>query len=287
MGGAGRFLTLTLVPFQVDANAPEVVVISVVDVSDEIRTRQRLEAVQTDQKQLLDELSAANRRLSDLNKELQDANEELQATNEEMMLTQEELQATNEEFEATNEELQATNEELETNNEEMQATNEEMETTNEELQARTGELQELMRALADERTRLNEIIEMAPLYILVLRGPALLVEAINPRYARLFEGRDAVGHPFEEAVPVGEQGALLNLIREAYQENVVRVTPPLPVPAGSMSDAPVSGSFVYTIVPSHDSSGRVDGVVLYAENVTERPDAPPVKPPAGSPSPKQ
>ena len=135
-GGDGRYLCLDIVPMQLEGVVPDMVVIGVSDVTDQVHTRRQLESIQGDQKQLLDELGAVNHRLNNMNKELQDANEELQAANEELMLTQEELQATNEEFEATNEELQATNEELETNNEELQATNEELETTNDELIAR-------------------------------------------------------------------------------------------------------------------------------------------------------
>ena len=109
------------------------------------------------------------------------------------MLAQEELQATNEEFEATNEELQATNEELETNNEELQATNEELETTNEELQARTAELQELNTGLRLQRERLAEIVERAPLPVVVLRGRPPIVESFNLLFAAMVGGAAALG----------------------------------------------------------------------------------------------
>jgi two-component system CheB/CheR fusion protein len=133
--GQARYLALSLLPMQQDGPT-ELAIITVSDVTEQNQTRRRLEAVQAEQTQLVEELSAANKRFTDVNKELQDSNEEFQAANEELMLTQEELQATNEEFEATNEELQATNEELETNNEELQATNEELQTTNDAHSAR-------------------------------------------------------------------------------------------------------------------------------------------------------
>jgi two-component system CheB/CheR fusion protein len=271
-GGNGRYLMVTISVLQGETGTGDLALISVNDITEQVQTRRRLEAVQAEQKQLVDELSAANRRLSDLNQELQDANEELQAANEEMMLAQEELQATNEEFEATNEELQATNEELETNNEELQATNEELETTNEELTARTGELQELARMLESERVRLSEMVELAPLSILVLRGRALEVEAFNQRYARGLEGRTIQGRPLEEVVEhfwkAGTE--LVDVIRAVYQEDAPRTTPRtvamLPDARGELVETHV----VYTIVPTHDADGRVDGVVLYAEDVTEQ-----------------
>jgi two-component system CheB/CheR fusion protein len=271
-GGNGRYLMLTIAMLQGESGTGDLVMISVNDITDQVQTRRRLEAVQAEQKQLVDELSAANRRLSDMNQELQDANEELQAANEEMMLTQEELQATNEEFEATNEELQATNEELETNNEELQATNEELETTNEELTARTGELQELARMLESDRVRLNEMVELAPFSILVLRGRTLEVEAFNQRYAQLFEGRAAQGRPLEEVVErFWKAGAqLVDLIRAVYQEDAPRITPRMMAVLPDKHGELVEGYVVYTIVPTHDADGMVDGIVVYAEDVTEQ-----------------
>ncbi|HZI73642.1 MAG TPA: PAS domain-containing protein, partial [Gemmatimonadales bacterium] len=246
----------------------DLAVVSVQDTTDEIQTRQRLESSQTEQKQLVEGLSEANRRLNDLNKELQDANEELQASNEEMMLTQEELQATNEEFEATNEELQATNEELETNNEELQATNEELETTNEELQARTSELMEVTRNVVAERTRLIDMVELAPFHILLLQGPDLRIEAFNPRYARLLGAREVVGRPLDEIFADPEQAELVSLAHEVYRQNIGRTTPRMPVNMTNEQGQRVQRYFVYTIVPTHEAGGKVDGAVVYAEDVS-------------------
>jgi two-component system CheB/CheR fusion protein len=269
-GLESRFLNLTIAPLDAEAASPDSVVVTVTDGSEQIQTRRRLEAMQSEQKQLVEELSGANKRLGDINKEFQDANEELQAANEELMLTQEELQATNEEIEATNEELQATNEELETNNEELQATNEELETTNEELQARTGELQELTLRLASERQRLFDMVELAPFYILVLRGQSLVVEAFNPKYTEIFEGRALLGETLEHALTKEDVGDLVSQVHEVYKQDEVRTIPRRltrwPNERGERTDT----YFNYTLVPTHDGGGKVDGVVIYAEDVTEQ-----------------
>src|SRR5262245_29607289 len=266
--GDDRYFSMRIAPMQVESGPVDLAVITIEDVTEEVRTRNRLEAVQTEQKRLVDDLSGANTRLNDLNKELQDANEELQAANEEMMLAQEELQATNEEIEATNEELQATNEELETNNEELQATNEELETTNEELTERTTELIETGKSLADERVRLTEMVELAPFYIMLLRGPGLIIEAFNARSAGLLGGREVIGQPFAEIFQEPEMAELVGLVRESYREDQSRTTSRirtrLPDERGKMTES----YFVYTIVPAHDSEGKVDGLLLYADDVT-------------------
>ncbi|MGH2507504.1 MAG: ATP-binding protein, partial [Ktedonobacteraceae bacterium] len=258
---------------QSDPTFPEMAIISVTDITQQVQIRRQLEGVQKEQTRLMNELGSANTRLSDMNKELMDSNEELQVANEELILTHEELQASIEEFETTNEELQATNEELETNNEELQATNEEFETTNDELRARTNELQELSTMLENERRRLAEIIELAPFYIMMLRGPSLIVEAYNPRYARQIEQKEVQGHPLDEAIDLFWENGLeiVHLARDAYRLNAMqktrRVLTHLYHPQ-DQPDGPENSYFSYTAVPSCDSQGKVDGVLLYALDET-------------------
>ena len=260
-GGSGRYLSLSIAPMQLEANSPDLAVISITEVTQQVQLRQKLEIVHNEQSQLMNELSAANKRLNDMNKELTDANEELQVANEELVLTHEELQATNEEFETTNEELQATNEELET--------------TNDELRARTGELQELMAILENERGRLAEMVELAPFHILVLRGPSLIVEAYNPRYARLLEGKVMQGRPIGEVSDFFWKGGseIVQRARDAYRLDQVQTTPRTLTYFPKSPDNPEEFReiyFTYTIVPAHNSSGKVDSVILYAVDETKQ-----------------
>ncbi|MBV9229499.1 MAG: PAS domain-containing protein, partial [Chloroflexi bacterium] len=275
IGGNGRYISLSISLMQLEAGSPDLAIISVSDVTQQVQIRRQLETVQEEQSKLMNELGTANKRLSDVNKELMDANEELQVANEELVLTHEELQASIEEFETTNEELQATNEELETNNEELQATNEELETTNDELRARTSELQELTAILESERGRLAEMVELAPFYILVLRSPTLIVEAYNPRYARLLENRAVLGRPLDEVIDLfWETGMeIVHLTRDAYRLDKVQIIPRMltyPPKSQDGQKEPTENYFTYTIVPSHDALGKVDGVLIYAVDETEQ-----------------
>jgi two-component system CheB/CheR fusion protein len=277
-GGNGRFVNLSIAPMQLESTLPDFGTISIIDVTEQVQTRRQLETVQTEQQQLMNDLSSTNKRLSDVNKELMDANEELQVANEELVLTHEELQASIEEFETTNEELQATNEELETNNEELQATNEELETTNEELRARTSELQEFMSIVDSERIRLSEIVESTPFYILVLRGSQFTVDAYNPRYIQLLEGRSIQGHPLETVLDIFWDETLsskiMSIARETYRLETTRILShtqiPLAIKAKDSTEKARPHNFVYTFVPSHDVTGKVDGVIIYAIDETEQ-----------------
>ncbi|HWT02246.1 MAG TPA: chemotaxis protein CheB [Pyrinomonadaceae bacterium] len=66
-GAAGRYLTLNIVSMLTEAGAPDLIMISVADITEQVQMQKRLEAVQAEQAQLVGELSATNRRLSDLN----------------------------------------------------------------------------------------------------------------------------------------------------------------------------------------------------------------------------
>jgi two-component system CheB/CheR fusion protein len=272
-GCNGRYVSLSMGLVQIDTGLPELAIISVTDVTQQVQARRQLEMLQAEQAQLMEELKNTNKRLTGVNKELIDTNEGLQIANEELVLIHEELQASIEEFETTNEELQATNEELETSNEELQATNEELETTNEELRARTSELQEMATVLENERSRLAEMVELAPFYILVLRGPDLIVEAYNPRYARLIENRPVQGRPLNEVVDLlwGARMEVVHLAREAYRTDTIQCTHrgPTYFPGQVSSGEHIESYSTYTAVPSHSLNGKVEGVIIYAADETD------------------
>lgn len=249
--GSGRYMDLTIMTMQIEAGAPDLAVMTVVDTTEAVQVKKRLEAVQREQAELVRELSAANKRFSDINKELQDANEELQAANEELMLTQEELQATNEEFEATNEELQATNEELETNNEELQATNEELQTTNDELTARTLELHHLTRLNTEEQFHLAELIDRFPYYVMVVDVANLTIHAINPGYVVLLGKREVIGQPLSEFFSGSDLEKLIAAVRQVADTGKPITTAPMSVRAAEYGGQP-DDQFIHSIIPIHN-----------------------------------
>jgi two-component system, chemotaxis family, CheB/CheR fusion protein len=263
--GAGRYVNVAIMVMQVENGAPELAVMTVHDITEQVQTKKRLEAVQQEHSELFGELSTANKRFSSVNKELQDANEELQAANEELMLTQEELQATNEEFEATNEELQATNEELETNNEELQATNEELQTTNEELTFRTAELQELAKQHRLEQLQLSVLLERFPHYVMVLNADDLTVHAVNPAYKDLFAGREVQGLTIVDVFSGQEVEQLVKLLRQVIQDTQSVKTAPM---LASAENQNTGQKFMHTIVPiTNANSSEVNRLFIYSERV--------------------
>ena len=264
---SGRYVSFTIMLMQVEHGAVELAMLTATDVTEQVQMRKRLEAVQHEHSELVNELSATNKRFSTMNKELQDANEELQAANEELMLTQEELQATNEEFEATNEELQATNEELETNNEELQATNEELQTTNDELTARSMELQELSRQHRLEQLQLATVLERFPHYVIILNAEDLTVQTVNPAYKQVLGDRHAQGLSIGELFSGNDLDELIKALRRAVRKRESISTASIRTSIGG-GDQSNETRFVHTIVPIIDETGSgVDRLFIYSEVV--------------------
>jgi two-component system, chemotaxis family, CheB/CheR fusion protein len=262
----GRYMDLTIMTMPVDPGAPELAMITIVDNTEAVQMKKRLEAVQREQTELVDQLGSANKRFADMNKELQDANEELQAANEELMLTQEELQATNEEFEATNEELQATNEELETNNEELQATNEELQTTNDELSARTIELHHLMRENSEEQYQLSELLERFPYYVIVVNAHDFTVLAVNPGYALLLGKREVIGQPLTEFFSGDDLDTLIGVLKEAAKDGKPITTPPMAVRAVEYGKH-AEDLYIHSVIPILPPHGKTERLFIYTEKV--------------------
>ncbi len=272
LGGNGRFITLSIAVLQEIVGNPEIAAISVSDITEQVQIRQQLEAAQLEQSQMVEALRLVNESLNARNEELLNANERLHIANEEAILTQEQLQASLEEFETTNEELQASNEELETANEEAQASNEELQTLNQEASARNAEVLELTSAIEREHAILKEIINVAPYYILVLRGPDLRIQAFNAHYADMLGAESIQGRSLEDVAHLFwvMGNAVVTIARDAYRRDT-------PVTTGKIStrftDAQGEASERYliaNIVPTHDTNGQIYGLVVYTEDVTLR-----------------
>jgi signal transduction histidine kinase len=120
-----------------------------------------------------------------------------------------------------------------------------------------------------ERGRLSEMVELAPFYIIVLRGPDLRVTAFNPQSEGLFAVRNAVGRTLDE-VTAGRADGLPAMAREVFHTNRLQVTGRMPLRLPDERPESADRVFVYTLAPTHDPDGRVDGVVVYAEDVSER-----------------
>jgi two-component system, chemotaxis family, CheB/CheR fusion protein len=271
-GGSGRIVALSVAPIQLMASQPELVAIAVVDLTEQVLATRHLEAVQAEQVQLVNELGATNKRLTETNQALQKANEEMILTQEELQARLEELetvykalQASFSEMESDEERLEVTSQEMEATNEELRTTAEMLESANAELTTRAGVLQAQNDRLTDERRRLDTIVEQVPFSFVLLGGPELRVEAVSSHYTGRLHGQSVLGLPLAEvAGRLWSTGPLARLAGEVYREGVPRI---LPAEQTGGEAAPGRGGKrhpAYTLSPVLKEDGTILGVIISA-----------------------
>ncbi|OOQ58969.1 ATP-binding protein [Mucilaginibacter pedocola] len=227
------------------------------------------------------EINDAYLREQALNEELAAANEELAATNEELHQAQQRLNGLTDELEAkvvertreleeSYEEQQALNEEINAANEELTSANEELAATNEELSETQIHLQRTLAGLAESDERFRNLVRDASVGIILVTGKDLTTLIVNDTYARL------IGRTVAEL----ENRPLFDIIPEATStfrpviERVRDVGEPL-----YLADQPyivykdggtINGFLNVTYQPYRESNGKVTGVMVLCQDVTEQ-----------------
>jgi hypothetical protein len=113
-----------------------------------------------------------------------------------------------------------------------------------------------------ERQRLSQLVLQAPAAICILRGPDFVYELVNPGYQQLFAGR-----PLLAAVPKLAGSAVWAHLQQVYRTGHTTRT----------KRCPAESYFNHTFQARHDAHGQVDGVYVFAFDVSE-----PVRAPAGA-----
>ncbi|WP_426062051.1 PAS domain-containing protein [Hymenobacter sp. B1770] len=180
----------------------------------------------------------------------------------------EELAAINEELRASNDEFLNTNTALSQAQQQLQQLNHELETR---VQERTQELKQAHGEAEVERHRLRSLIAEAPTLIARLRGPNHFVELANEQFRSLLGGRELAGRPYREALPDLENQPFFDQLDAVYRTGETYYGKEVPV----LLDRDNSGQlrqdyFNYTYQATHDAAGQIDGILLFAEEVTEQ-----------------
>jgi len=127
------------------------------------------------------------------------------------------LEESEEELQTLNEELNSTVEELAATNEELAAANEEMLATNEELTATYHHLQVVSLEMELSEIRFRNMIEQAPVAMLVLRGDALVFDVVNAHMLNLIDrGPEIIGMPLLSGMPEIAGQKVFDTIYEVY-----------------------------------------------------------------------
>ena len=122
-----------------------------------------------------------------------------------------------------------------------------------------------------QRQQLHELFMEAPAPICILDGPALVFQLVNPAYQRIFPGRALLGKPLLEALPELTDVPLLQAFRGVYETGETFVAQELPLQLARHEGGPLEELFfTFTYLARRNAQGAVDGVLVFAHEVTDQ-----------------
>ncbi|RZL14741.1 MAG: PAS domain-containing protein, partial [Hymenobacter sp.] len=191
------------------------------------------------------------------------------------VLARHQVQELNEELAVTNEELLAANEEFLTSNAELARVQQQLRQLNQELEVRVAErTQELVLAQTEterQRQRLSRFFSQAPAAICILDGPELVYELANAAYQRLFPGRPLLGLPLLVALPELTNQRVWHTLRRVYETGETHEELGIHIPMAKYTGGPLEDFYFHYIQQArYDEHGRIDGVLVFALDMTEQ-----------------
>ncbi|TGE28108.1 PAS domain-containing protein [Hymenobacter metallicola] len=119
--------------------------------------------------------------------------------------------------------------------------------------------------------QLQELFLQAPAPIVILDGPELVFQLVNPAYQRIFPGRELAGKPLLEALPELVGTPIPDLFQRVYQTGEPVTVRELPLMMARYEGAPPEEIYwTFTYQARRDGQGRIDGVRVFAHDVTEQ-----------------
>ena len=182
------------------------------------------------------------------------------------------------EIQGLNEELAAVNEEIITNNAELLRTQSLLEELNLSLESkvaeRTSEAFEARLEAENQKARLERFFMQAPAAICILDGPDLVYELVNPAYQQLFPGRELLHKPISEALPEIVGNKVYDTFLEVYRTGITHEEQGLLIPIARPRDGVLEDRyFKYIQQARYDEEGKIDGVLVFAFEVTQQVEA--------------
>ncbi|WP_324671503.1 PAS domain-containing sensor histidine kinase [Hymenobacter sp. GOD-10R] len=136
-------------------------------------------------------------------------------------------------------------------------------------QALEARVQARTRELAEQQQLLSQILGHVPAAIATLRGPEHRFSFFNEHHQRLNGHRAVLGATVREVAPEAVEQGFLALLDHVYQTGQPHVGSEVPVwvTLPPIAD-PYYADFRYQ--PLHDERGQVQGILVFAVDVTER-----------------
>jgi signal transduction histidine kinase len=132
--------------------------------------------------------------------------------------------------------------------------------------------QVLVRQQSEQhRQELEQLFMQAPTPIVILDGPSLVFQLINPAYQLIFPGRELAGKPLLEALPELVGTPIPDLFQHVYQTGEPVTVQEMPLlMARHEGHAPEEIYWTFTYQARHAAPGFIDGVRVFAHDVTKQ-----------------
>ena len=122
-----------------------------------------------------------------------------------------------------------------------------------------------------QRQQLEQLFRQAPTPIVILDGPDLVFQLVNPAYQRIFPGRALADKPLLEALPELVGTPIPDLFQRVYQTGEPVTVQELPLwMARYEGHAPEEIYWTFTYQARRTVHSIIDGVRVFAQDVTEQ-----------------
>jgi PAS domain S-box-containing protein len=130
---------------------------------------------------------------------------------------------------------------------------------------------EARQEVEDQRQVLHTLFMTAPAAICIYAGPDMVYELVNPMYQRIFPGRTLLGQPLLTALPELADSPVLASLHEVYRTGIPAEFLEVPVSLARHEGGPLEeGFFTFTHQARRAASGAIDGVLVFAYEVTDQ-----------------
>ena len=122
-----------------------------------------------------------------------------------------------------------------------------------------------------QRQQLHDLFLRAPAPIVILDGPELVFQLVNPAFQRIFPGRTLLGRPLLMALPEIASTPIDPILQQVYATGAPYVAQEMPLRLARHADGdPEDLHFTFTYQARRGAGGGVDGVLVFAYEVTDQ-----------------
>lgn len=126
------------------------------------------------------------------------------------------------------------------------------------------------RQLEQEQRRFRQLMQQAPGFVAVGRGPNHVFELANNAYFQLVGHRSIIGKPVREALPELEGQGFYELLDHVYQSGQPFIGRAMPIQVQVDPNSPLTERYIdFIYQPIFDEEGKASGIFVQGHDVTE------------------